>query len=129
MKLSEAFPSNYLKASDLNGKDVVLTIKGAEIESLGSPSNPDRKLVLRLNGTEKGFVLNKTNATTISGLYGDDTDNWIGKKIIVGAREVEFQGKMVMSLRVSLKKPEGGAPAKPAVQAADDWDTPEEAPF
>ncbi len=62
------------------------------------------------------MVCNKTNANTITKLYGDDTDAWIGKPITLCAREVEFQGEMVLAIRVSLKAPPIGQPAatKPA---------------
>jgi len=32
MKLSEAFPSNYLKSDDLQGNDVTVVIAGAEMK-------------------------------------------------------------------------------------------------
>lgn len=115
MKLSDVFQSNYLKASDLNDKDVTLTITGAKMEELVQGQKKDTKLVLSINGTDKRFVLNKTNATTISKLHGDDTDNWIGKKIMIGAREVEFQGTMTMALRVLPKLPV----TKPSIASAE----------
>ncbi len=115
MNVSDAFPSKYLKASDLNGRNVVVTISGARIEGIGQ--SKDQKLVLSFSGKEKTFVCNKTNASTIAKLYGPDTDTWIGKPITLTAREVEFQGEMVLSIRVSLQAPNQGArPAPQPVQ-------------
>lgn len=96
MKLNEVFPSNYVKADDLKGREVTVVISGATMETLGT----DQKLVLHFQGKDKGMVCNKTNAGRIAYLYGDDTDGWVGKEIILFAEFVEFQGKTVKGLRV-----------------------------
>lgn len=126
MKVSEAFPSSFLKAEDLNGKSVTLAIAGADMETLGQGAKKDTRLVLSFRGTDKKLVVNKTNANTIAKLYGDDTDGWIGQRITIMPREVEFQGNMVWAIRVSLQKP-GVAPAKSAAPVAAVAE--EEAPF
>lgn len=128
MKLSEAFPSNFLKADDLNGKSVVVTISEIEFDKIGK-EDKTKKIILSFRGKDKKMAVNKTNATTISKLYGDDTDGWIGKPIKLVSREVEFQGETVWALRVSLEKPTLG-PVSPA--AAPESDEPEiegEPPF
>ena len=44
-------------------------------------------------GKPKGLVLNKTNANTISDAYGDETEHWEGKEIVLYEAEVEqYQG-------------------------------------
>ncbi len=35
MKLSEAYPSSFLKADDLQGRDVIATISSVELETIG----------------------------------------------------------------------------------------------
>lgn len=110
MKLSDAFPSNFLKAEDLNGKSVVVAISKVEFDTIGKDSKEGRKLIVSFSGKEKKMVVNKTNAKTIEKLYGDDTDNWIGKSIKLVTREVEFQGDVVWALRVSLEKPTTSSP-------------------
>jgi hypothetical protein len=102
MHVSQAFPNRFLKASDLNG-NVTVTIKSAELEEIGF--DQERKLVLSFAGTNKAMVLNKTNASTIAKLYGEETDDWSGKRITLCAREVEFQGSMTSALRVLAQKP------------------------
>lgn len=114
MNLNDAYPSRFLSAEDLNGQDVTVTITSVELERIGQGKDAADKLVIGFHGKKKQFVANKTNAKTIAKLHGDETDGWIGKRITLGPREVEFQGDMVTALRVSLKPP-GAAPAKPAV--------------
>jgi len=105
MNINNAFPSDYLKASDLT-QDVTVIIERVELETLGQGKDKDTKPVVYFRSKKKGLVCNKTNSRTISKFYGDETDNWVGKAITIGPREVEFQGEMIMAIRVSLKQPQ-----------------------
>lgn len=96
MELNSIFPSKYLKAADLQKKQITVIIDSAEIEVLGE----DRKLVLHFKGKDKGLVCNKTNANRIAYTYGQDTDSWIGKEIILYSELVDFQGRTVEAIRV-----------------------------
>jgi hypothetical protein len=98
MKLDEAFPSNYVKSSDLKGRSVEVIIANYAMEKLGD----DTKLVLYFQGASKGMVLNKTNATEIADAYTDELDQWIGRKIELYVARVDFQGKKVDGLRVRI---------------------------
>ena len=110
MNISDAFPSKYVKAEDLAGRDVTVTIKSCTLEDIILGEEP--KAVLRFENAAKGMVLNVTNSRTITKLFGPETDNWVGKKIILRAEEVDFKGERVLGLRVSLSKP--GEPQSPA---------------
>lgn len=110
MQLNEVFPSNYIKAADLKGRAVSVVISAASIEKLGE----DRKLVLKFQGKEKGLVTNKTNANRIGYLYGNDTDSWIGKEIVLYADLVDFQGKTVEAIRVRPPEQRSTEVATPA---------------
>ena len=59
----------------------------------------DNKLVLYFKGKEKGVVLNKTNANTISVAYGDDSEDWFDQPIILFSVMVDFQGKVAPAIR------------------------------
>lgn len=96
MELANIFPSKYIKAADLQGREATVTIDRAEIETLGD----DRKLVLYFKGKEKGLVTNRTNADRIAHLYGSNTDSWIGRQIILFCDMVNFQGRVVEAIRV-----------------------------
>lgn len=96
MRIGEAFPSNYIRAADLQGRDVLVTMADVKMEDIGS----DHKPVLYFKGKEKGLVLNKTNGAMISELYGDDTDAWFGKPIGLYPTKTDFQGKRVDAIRV-----------------------------
>lgn len=106
MNINDAFPSDLLKAEDLQGRNVCVIIDKVELKDIGQGEKKDRKLVLHLRGKTKKLVCNKTNANTIGKHYGPMTENWIGQPITIGPREVEFQGNIVWAIRVSLTKPE-----------------------
>ena len=123
MNIDSAFPSNYLKASDLGDSQPVVTIDRGEIEGIGR--NKEMKPVLYFRGKEKGVVLNKTNANKIAQLLGSrDTDSWRGAQIRLYATETEFGGETVECIRV--KGAGNGQPvqAPPPVQPIDDSDIP-----
>lgn len=94
--INEAFPSNYLKAADLKGRNALVKMDRADFEMIGD----DKKLILYFEGKEKGMVLNKTNAGNIAAAYGDDTDDWQGQEIVLFEAMVDFQGKTVPAIRV-----------------------------
>ena len=110
MNINEAFPSDYLKASDLGNKLVTVEIETVELVDVGQGRDKEQKILIRFAGKQKGLICNKTNAGTITKLYGPETDGWIGQKVTLQAREVEFAGEMVWAIRVSLQKPAAAAP-------------------
>lgn len=107
MNLNDAYPSKYLTAADLDGQDLVFTITGAKLETLGQGDEAETKLVLALKDETKNFVCNKTNASKIAETLGDETDLWLGKSITLGPREVAFGAKTVWSIRVITPPPRG----------------------
>lgn len=142
-KMSQMFPSKWLAAADLNEQDITLTIQDVQSEIVGQGDEAESKWVVYFREVSKGLVLNKTNAGSISGALGDDTDDWIGRQIVLYPTEVAFGGKMVEAIRVkekatrqlaqqAIKRAAGGggkpAPAKAAAtateQKADDDDVP-----
>jgi hypothetical protein len=96
VKISAAFPSEYLKAADLGGHNVRVLIDRVEMRDVGD----DHKPVLFFQGKERGLVLNKTNANNIVVLYGDDTEEWRLKELVLYEAIVDYQGRSVPALRV-----------------------------
>ena len=112
--INKAFPSDYLKAADLD--DTPRSLKMQRIE-FGVKVGDDEKPILYFSGEPKGLVLNKTNANIISKIYGTETDDWIGKEIILYNAMVEFKGDMVEAIRV--RAPKAGTKG-PAVRKASE---------
>ena len=102
MNINDAFPSKYLKASDLQGHNISVTIGNVVTEDIGKG---DEKLIIYFQGHKKGMVLNKTNANNIGILYGPETEDWVGQPIIIFEAMVDFQGKTVPALRIRGPQP------------------------
>lgn len=109
MRIDSAFPSQYLKAADLQGKKVTVTMSHVDMEDIGG----DLKPILYFIGKDKGLVLNKTNSNTIAMMHGYETDEWSGKSITLVEAMVDFQGRTVAAIRVYAQRP----PSAPAAAA------------
>lgn len=121
MNISSAFPSTYLKAADLQGKRVTVTIDKVVMEDIGGEHKP----ILKFQGKDRGVVLNRTNANMIAEITGsEETGDWQGARIVLYPTKTDFQGKRVDCIRVDY--PNGGKPAPP-VASTDITD--EEIPF
>jgi len=110
MNINDAFPSQqWLKAGDLQGRDVTVTISHVASEDVGDGSKP----VVYFQDKEKGLVLNRTNGSTIADLHGIETNNWQGKQITLFPTQVDYRGQQVAAIRVRLT---GAVAAAPATQ-------------
>lgn len=114
MNINGAFPSDYLKAADLNGRPYKMAMGRVTLEKIGDDERP----VLHFQGADKGLVLNKTNANTIAAIFGDETDNWYGHPIEVYPSETDYQGKRVACIRVRAVQAQGMAPAPAPARAS-----------
>jgi len=112
--INESFPSKYLKAADIEGTPTV-TIANIGFEEVGKEK--DIRPILYYDGEEKGIVLNKTNATNISKLYGYETDDWRGKQVMLGTTYVDFNGQSVEAIRIYPPKRAVPANARTSVNA------------
>ncbi len=111
--VSEAFPSNYLKAADLNNRTVKVAINKVVFEEIGQ--NKESKPIVYFDKVQKGLVLNKTNAVEIAATHGDQMEDWTGKEIELFSQMVPFQGQNVPAIRVRAvaEAPEATDPNDP----------------
>ncbi len=115
MKSSDVYPSKYLKAEDLGDDEPTVTIERVEMEELESKDRGKQtKPVAYFKGIEKGLVINKTNWALIARQHGDESDDWIGKQIVLFVMDVEAFGEIVSAIRV--KTPKKTAPIVPGVK-------------
>lgn len=111
MKISEAFPSKYLKAADLQGRRITATIDQVEMANIGDDTD---KMVVYFVGKEKGFVLNRTNANMIAEIAkSEETEDWHGVKIVIFPTRVDFQGRRVDAIRVDYPAQSNGHAERP----------------
>jgi hypothetical protein len=105
MKIFDAFPSKYLKAADLQGRNIEAIMQHVMLEEIKDPKDPeDAKVlpVLYFQGVPKGMVLNKTNAKVIAAGYGQETEAWRDMPIMLFSAMVDAWGETVDAIRVRL---------------------------
>lgn len=114
------FPSKYLKAADLRGKDRTLTIdRVVEREELKTAQGNERHLMIYFReitaafragklGDDKRLVCNITNARTIAEVHDQwDCSKWPGLRITLYGTTCNAFGSVVDCIRVRKKKPNG----------------------
>lgn len=102
MNVDEIYPSSKsLKAADLQGKTVKVTIANCEAKKFDNGN----KIILTFQGKEKGLVVNKTNAKIIASAYGGNTDGWLGKGIEIYPDKTMFGTDLVDCIRVRIPAP------------------------
>lgn len=140
MDIRKAFPSKYLKAGDLNGREVTAVMDRVEMEVVGQGKDQEEKPIVYFRNGKKGLCLNVTNSNTIAEVYGWDTREWAGKPVVIFETKTNFAGRMVDCLRVrvptgsELRQHAGEEPSEeqpPPPEEPPGWDeaSTEETPF
>ena len=105
MKIHEMYPSTYLSAADLGGKDAKVTIETVKKERITSETGEQSDcFLLTFAKAKKAMVMNKTNAKLIASHYGDETADWTGKEITLYPTTCQAFGETVPCIRVRGKK-------------------------
>jgi len=108
---------SYLKAADLGGKPLAVTITTVKVEDVGD----DQKPVIYFDESHKGLVLNRTNADSLTELFGtDETDAWTGKSVALLPAKTMFGGKKVDCIRIGPRSESNGR-RDPAADDADKY--------
>lgn len=107
MDINAAFPSDFLKAADLQDRPHILAMSNVQMEKVGDDTKP----CVYFQGKQRGLLLNKTNANTISAIYGTNTEGWMGQNIEIFPTTTDFQGKLVDCIRVRPAGVNVGSPA------------------
>jgi hypothetical protein len=108
MDIHALFPSNYLKAADLQGQVRRVVIESCMPEQLGQG---EIKPALQFRGVPKKLILNKTNGLLIAASFGTETTAWAGREIELYPENVMFQGQVVPAIRVRVPIGAAQAPA------------------
>lgn len=133
MKKSEAFPTRFLSAADLNGKAVTVTIERTPRELLKSPKGGEEqeKTVLYFVGKKKGLPLNLVNWNSVEEITGEkDSDSWVGAKVELFPTKTQMGGDLVDCIRIrapAVRELSKQRRAAPSPSAADEME--DEIPF
>ena len=102
MSFDDLYPSRFLKASDLKGRDVTKTIRTVTLEELGEAKDAKPKVIITFEGAKKQWVVPRTCGEALKAMFGaKDVDvTWPGKRVTLFARVVDSFGGEVEAVRV-----------------------------
>ncbi len=129
MKTGEMIQSKYLKALDFDEDGQTVTIKGVRQENVGKDNDPDdNRWVIYYRELPKGQVLNVTAIRLLEHIFGDETENWKGKQLIIyNDPTIAFAGKITGGIR--LRQLPKAQTQKPAAEPTADKDFDDDIPF
>jgi hypothetical protein len=117
MKLDKMFPSKYVSGKEME-RPVVATISGVTTTMLrpnrSQPEVPG--FLLKLKGWSRDVVLSKPLAISIAEALGsDDTDHWVGAKIVLYSTQMTVAGQLRIAIRAKSYEPkqEASPPTPP----------------
>ena len=137
MDAKEMLSGRFLNAQDLRGRPVRVTIERVEPVRFRDGTT---KLVLSFEGARKQLALNKTNLRAVIVALGtSETDEWVGQRLTLEPKRVDFAGQLVDAVRIAAPPepppvaPPARAPRRPAPtprEPGDDFEaTDDDVPF
>jgi hypothetical protein len=106
----EAFPSKFLKAADIKGRSVTVTVDKVVKEEVGD----SEKFVCYFKKADKGLVLNGTSWDALEDISGElDSDNWHGVRVTLTTIKVRVKGETKDSIIVQPVNETRGDPQAP----------------
>lgn len=107
------YDRDYLYAFDLKGKDCTVTIEKVTQGVLSNGKKKSKKPLcyFRESKDKRPMALNATNGKAIAGMYGPNTEDWVGKRITIFPTTTEMAGETVDCIRVRPRIPTQGTQA------------------
>lgn len=103
MNVKDLISGKYLSARDMVGQRVLATLETCHIEEFENKhtGGTDARPVVYFSDLDQGMVLNKTNLKVLAREFGDETDAWRGKRVLVTTHKVKTPaGAEVDGLRI-----------------------------
>jgi len=80
----QLYPGRFIKAGELLGKKVTLTVAEVNMEKLvGEDGQKKAKAIITFKETEKGLVMCKTNGLCLREMFGTLLADWVGKRVTI----------------------------------------------
>ncbi len=103
MKWESRFKGDYLSAAELGDRRPTLTITKISTSKVDDEKKKKEvdKAVMWFKEIDRGFMYCKTTGHSLAAMFGEDDDNWIGKRVTLFADpNVHFGGEQVGGIRV-----------------------------
>lgn len=80
----QLYPGRFIKAGELNGRKVTLTVIDVDLEGLmGEDGKEKAKAIISFRESQKKLVTCKTNGLCLKEMFGRDVTQWVGKKVTI----------------------------------------------
>ena len=101
-RVNDMIESKYLKQADVPDPVIVTVGKVGRVNIAKEGDPPEDKWAIRFKEFQKPMLLNSTNIKLLEKACGsDDTDDWLGKEVILYNDEnVTFGGQVTGGLRI-----------------------------
>lgn len=122
----DEFPSNYYTTDDVGDGVLTVTIKDVESATFGEGSQAKKSLLISVRESRKQVKLPRAEGAFLAKTFGDEMDDWIGRKIVLMSTTAKFGGQTYDVVRVHEKKTQtaqqtrGNAPPPPREPGSDD---------
>jgi hypothetical protein len=103
--------SRFLNHAALDGKDCTVTIKTIKLAMVETNTGKGNKAHIYFENKEKPMLCGVTVLAAIAGMYGDDYNGWIGKRVTLYPTIIETRTGPTGTIRIRPKIP---AAAKPS---------------
>lgn len=99
--LKQMSQSTFLKGTDIEGKEVTVTISKVELTEQERDGKKTPQLILSFEGKEKRLGLNVGNTERVIEIHGGETESWLGRQITLYTEMVSNpQGQRVPGIKV-----------------------------
>ena len=99
--VTDLYPPKWVKAADLNGHQVAVTIKAVTVESFYIPTAGEtrRGVVLAFENKAKRLICNKTQVMALAAITGSDIfSEWVGHCVQLVAAQA-LNGKPTIAIK------------------------------
>jgi len=96
------FRGDYIAAVELpEGREVTRTIRDVRMVAMEqSDGTVKEKPVCYFRESDRGWVLNRTNAECLAAMFGEDTADWSGSRVTIHREQVSLGRDKVPGIRV-----------------------------
>lgn len=117
---NNCFDKDYLAGSELDGKDLIVTIKTATQGMVKNKDGESHKIILTFVENCKPAVINITNAKSIRNLTGSKfIEDWVGHKIQFYSEYKKAFGELQDMLRIRPYKTKSTVQSEIPIKCAD----------
>jgi hypothetical protein len=96
------FKGDYIQAVEFGDKQPTVEIASVRLCKMDDEKKGRQvdKCVVFFKGRDRGWVICKTNAMCLAGMFGNDTTGWVGKRVTIYSTLVAFGKEKVPGIRV-----------------------------